>query len=508
LRKNLPQKKSVILFGAGSLLKKTYKKIQKKYNPTFIADNDSRKWGGNLYDIKIVDPDFIFKHKSCEAHFIITSSFVSEITKQLKARGIRTTQIQGYQEFLSRGPIESLMARILLALDSLLIGSLHFSFSDIKNLFSEEGLNCQRFHGLGADSEDMGEVSQKPNKGIFSRPRHIRPRREDQVLYKYRNAIVYEASRVIKAQNGVMQVFRLDTDDLAFHDYSDAAIKHVNSRKILQSRSFEMGAYISSGVHLMGSLDGNYYHGLVEVISNLYLYEKHKCLDGSTLLVSESLLNVKSLRVILEILTEGVEVKVIKKYHYYQVGNLTISKPLNFIVPNLRGNIFPKYKHQITSSEALAFIREPLLERLNVHPRRNFPERVFLIRESFARPYNQNELLEVASDFGFQGIDFSELDIFEQVQIFQSSKFIIGPSGAAWTNLLFSNSSVSALIWMPKSFKEFACWEALARASNVRNLKTCFYQGRGISSVDEHMQFYHIEKGRFRQWLSELLDRI
>lgn len=58
--------------------------------------------------------------------------------------------------------------------------------------------------------------------------------------------------------------------------------------------------------------------------------------------------------------------------------------------------------------------------------------------------------------------------IGQQVSFFKNAKFIVGPSGVAWTNLIFCNSSCKALTWLPEVIKNFSVFPTLAKLAGVK----------------------------------------
>ena len=70
--------------------------------------------------------------------------------------------------------------------------------------------------------------------------------------------------------------------------------------------------------------------------------------------------------------------------------------------------------------------------------------------------------------FGFEPVELENYSFKDQVSILNSCDFIVGPSGAAWTNIIFCDihKYVKAICWgLPPKHKEL--WQPLAKSSNV-----------------------------------------
>ena len=90
-------------------------------------------------------------------------------------------------------------------------------------------------------------------------------------------------------------------------------------------------------------------------------------------------------------------------------------------------------------------------------------EKVFIARKSQFRKYNEAEIIKVAKDFGFQEVFFEDLNIHEQIFMVQNAKYITGPSGAAWTNLLFADSNAKGLTWLSSVWGDFSVYSTMAK---------------------------------------------
>ena len=80
---------------------------------------------------------------------------------------------------------------------------------------------------------------------------------------------------------------------------------------------------------------------------------------------------------------------------------------------------------------------------------------------------NNNEIIEYLSKRGFQSYQIGKLDFFEQIYLFNNAKIIIGPHGAAFTNIIFSNPNTNIIEIIPDYHKSKKC----ERISKILNFK-------------------------------------
>ena len=79
---------------------------------------------------------------------------------------------------------------------------------------------------------------------------------------------------------------------------------------------------------------------------------------------------------------------------------------------------------------------------------------------------NNNEIIEYLSKRGFRSYQIGKLDFFEQIYLFNNAKIIIGPHGAAFTNIIFSNPDTNIIEIIPDYHKSKKC----ERISKILNL--------------------------------------
>lgn len=70
---------------------------------------------------------------------------------------------------------------------------------------------------------------------------------------------------------------------------------------------------------------------------------------------------------------------------------------------------------------------------------------------------NNEDVMKYLSENGFQSFQVSKLDFFEQVYLFNNAKIIIGPHGAAFSNIIFSNPALELIEFIPKDHPSIKC---------------------------------------------------
>jgi hypothetical protein len=81
----------IVLFGASKLGEIAFEHLKNKYNIIAFIDNDKNKWGKNINEIEVLNPECIKNNRSYKV--IITSAYYLEIIDQLNKLGIEDIEI-------------------------------------------------------------------------------------------------------------------------------------------------------------------------------------------------------------------------------------------------------------------------------------------------------------------------------------------------------------------------------------------------------------------------------
>ncbi|MDR2648919.1 MAG: LicD family protein [Clostridiales bacterium] len=77
---------TVLLFGAGGVMKSYMRQFRRRRKPAAVFDNDPAKWGKTIHGIYVRPPECLYEYP--EARIIITSLYHAEIGRQLENMGL------------------------------------------------------------------------------------------------------------------------------------------------------------------------------------------------------------------------------------------------------------------------------------------------------------------------------------------------------------------------------------------------------------------------------------
>jgi hypothetical protein len=301
------------------------------------------------------------------------------------------------------------------------------------------------------------------------------------------------ASAVIKKEREIL-VERAQGIDQEGNDYSGRLIVAHDSASAVVS--FGTLSNIEKGIFLGGNGSSNYYHFLIEILSRLqYLASLGEEFDDYPLLISEDVSVIPAFGFLLRLFADARDTIRLSRSGHYHVGELLYITSPNTMPFNLKAGWKIRCRHTVLNPRSIGFLREMVLSHVlrpngpissdSGFKNGQYPEKIYLRRTSDLRKFNQEEVFSVLKDRGFQAVDMEQLSFEQQVRIVHNAKMIVGPTGAAWTNLLFSRRGSRALCWMPDEAAEFSAYSTLARYIGV-DLRYLTYK-TGLSST---MDFY------------------
>jgi len=244
----------------------------------------------------------------------------------------------------------------------------------------------------------------------------------------------------------------------------------------------------------------NYYHWLTNALPSLHLASKSAIIPArAPVLVPQVVKSHTQLLEALELVSVGRPIEYFEMHESLNVQNLFVidpppvyDTPLSQILNNRR----PLAVHR----EAISSFRESLLEHVKQKPAGEGQKRLFLLRPNAEpRSANQHELLQVAEGFGFIGVRTDTMSFLDQVALFANAKFISGPSGAAFTNVLFS-SQARALIFKASYNENENFFASLASIGGGRVFSI-------NSGLDQNHNPIELSPARYKEGLQFLLQR-
>ena len=188
----------------------------------------------------------------------------------------------------------------------------------------------------------------------------------------------------------------------------------------------------------------------------------------------------------------------------YAVDELVYINAPNNLPFNLSGDQRFKSTYAVIDKRSIDYLRGiALAAALTTPAHSNYPKKIFLCRKSEPRNYNQDAVFDCLSLFGFTRIFMEDLSFLEQVRTVHHADFIVGPTGAAWTNLIFGRAGAKALCWMAVESGDFSAFSNIAGMVGVE-LRYVTYEAGVHSSRQLYYKNYYVDPSMIEKGLSAL----
>lgn len=505
------QKKSVLIFGTGAGGINFYKSSRGRYNVIGFLDNNQQKHGQSLFGKTIYSPQSL-----SELHFdqiIIASDYYREIYPQLVDElAVREEQISIFHRQLEApGPAQRLSACLervgyaLMCQRSGLISDLLFRF------FFARQHDIRRYTLCWLDEAAANKVNvlRPARPGSVQGPRYLG--REvapspitlpEVALYRFRNAQVCSVSRSVILPGERLVVERVTTSKTTAADYSGAHLLY-HGRDLALVRKGIQAEPLDKGLLITGVSEVNYYHWVLEILSQLqFVSELPREYDDYPVLISAHSQNIPAIKALIEAIGIPRPVIFLKSVAAYCIADLLMISAPNNCVANFQGSARGIAENSFARPESIQFLRNKALPLAADIDPVTLPKRVFLGRKGFLRPYNQAEVLARLEPLGFTCVYMEEQDIHHQVAIMANADIIIGPTGAAWTNILFAAKGARALCWMAEEAGAISFFSNLAAIVDVE-MDYIPYQANTSDSREIYYKGYSINTETIVKWLTK-----
>lgn len=325
--------------------------------------------------------------------------------------------------------------------------------------------------------------------------------------YLFACARVYVSSSSVILNDKQVIIERAVGSDQSKYDYAYGHIMaHGGDTAVIR---FGKSEEIKKGIFLGGNGSSNYYHWIVEILAKLeYLSKLPKHYQEYPLLVSEDVVQIPSFKDTLDLFAKGHQVITLSKELSYVVDELIYINSPNNLPFNLSGKQRFKSNYVSIDSASIAYLGKTALQAaLQTQTPSNYPKKIFLSRKGVLRNYNQDEVFDYLSVYGFTKVFMEDLSFLDQVRTVQHADIIVGPTGAAWTNLIFCKPGTKGLCWMADEFGDFSAYSSIAGMVGV-DLRYLTYSTGVYSTAELYYKDYTIDLCMIEKGLSELGEHL
>jgi hypothetical protein len=225
---------------------------------------------------------------------------------------------------------------------------------------------------------------------------------------------------------------------------------------------------IPEGFLLSGRVPRNYFHWLIEYIPKLLAIELRPELNRLNLpiVVDADLPDTLNEAIRTVVSSNGFKNPILARDQRERTTVGVLWAPTNPIRLPDRFDI-PSYELGGVSVEHVRFLRKSVVEALDL--RVPGPERIFVARRAkLGRGIQNAKAVErLFNESGFYSVYPEDLSFSAQAKLFHDAEIIVGPGGAAFSNLVFCRPGARAFSFVSDFNREFPVFSNLAEASRV-----------------------------------------
>lgn len=261
---------------------------------------------------------------------------------------------------------------------------------------------------------------------------------------------------------------------------------------------------VDSAIFLGGRDFTNWYHWLVDVLPQVHLANRlPDHLRHWPVLIPEQIYRFPTMVQSLELFLEGRQIIRVPEWSAVAAKELVWIDPLEVSnLPQRKTHPTMDPRIHMLHREGMEGYRDVFLEAYAPTPVTPY-RKIMLARDTARRSYNQDEVMAVATEFGFEPCYPEKLSLEEQIQVFRESTHIIGPSGAGFAGLLFCQPGTQALCWQDTRIRSMTILPDLATLNGADYLHV-FYESDESGGL--FRSNYHLEPGWVRESLKKFLS--
>lgn len=317
--------------------------------------------------------------------------------------------------------------------------------------FSEINDECQRYL-IKYNRRGISVTSSIPfaNSNIV-----LKKELSDLYLTKFNNILISGGSDFIvdNSCKWIINDFCINKSNNIFI-YDSLLYREKNNYGILRSVINKEPSELHSGILLGGKFSHNYYHCFYENLNRALLIDDGIIPIDVPILVDQVVMTVPSLLKLVHCFSSNStrQILPIEINKLYKVRTLYYIDHFHFIIPHHKKLTELVSDKTFYDSELISLQRKHLLK---MRKEGSSPTHVFITRSNAAsRHYNEEEVYQILKVWGFQKIAPETMTFEEQINLFYNAKYIIGGSGAAFSNIIFCQPGCRILCFRPIQTKE------------------------------------------------------
>lgn len=289
-------------------------------------------------------------------------------------------------------------------------------------------------------------------------------------VYTYDNVLVFGRQPIVQIDNKYLLPSWMGVDTAFYTEQQRFLKRHVPISRVVKNKFFgpNPSREYKSGFLLLGERGIGFPQWFYEILPKLYWFEGYlEATSDTPILISNSPLESYQ--------KQSLNLMGYSSETWVEHTNTSLMKRL-VIPPHPRRE---KGTHLYSLSPQINWIRKRILSNLSDF-NNQFSNRVYVSRADASRRRVRNEdaVMDMLTEFGFERYEPGKLSLDAQIQLFAEADIVVGPHGLAFTNLIYAeNASVIEL------FPRGGATELYFLLANERGL---VYEFMTCDAIDPH----------------------
>ena len=254
---------------------------------------------------------------------------------------------------------------------------------------------------------------------------------------------------ILNNTQALYELFNYNTEQR--YKYTDGAIVSYNYEScfILAKDS---KIILEEAIVLSGNFSFNYYHFIFEILSKIEKVEQLNLNTNIPFVIDKVCFETPQFSELLKVFNKkNRSIISINKREIISINKLYFISGSNILPSEFINDNSIKPSDILFNLTTLSSIRFKLLA---LSSEKEFPKRIYISRANASkrRSFNENDVFTVLKNYNFELISPEQYSIADQISMFNKAEYIVGGSGAAFTNLLFCNEKCKVVIFIKDIF--------------------------------------------------------
>lgn len=337
-----------------------------------------------------------------------------------------------------------------------------------------------KYHEYLATNKIPKKILFKARNTVITAP-IIYPKEKSSILDKNKNelkypiiyssvindAVVIGGSNLIRSSNNcICQDLFNPLDDYTSEELHALIKISPKKKRIAFMESKQTSAGLKKAISFTDACSPNYAHWITEILPRIAVYV-HKLGDKNTPIVIDNQLHPNIIESLYHIVGSEIPVIPLKHGNTIKIQHLIHISTVGYVPFQPRRSKRISINQGSFSSDAISLTKDQIKAKTSRTKNENWPTKIYIRRNSGIRNIiNASEVETYLYSKGFAIVEPEQFSFIQQVNLFNNAKVIVGSSGAALANMIFTKKNANIIILIGEyKYTSYWYWQNMANAA-------------------------------------------